>query len=56
MKVEGCKACAGMRLHTEEDRALHPHAGHGYTKEGGWTRNTTKPSCGEKGCPICDGD
>lgn len=33
-----CPACIAQRCHTDEEwKLLHPGAGHGYTKEGGWT-------------------
>lgn len=39
-----CPACWDERLHTpEERRAYHPDAGHGYTKELGWTKPGLKP-------------
>jgi hypothetical protein len=36
-KPAWCPACQAKRLHTPEDWKLHPYAGHGYTKEGGWS-------------------
>jgi hypothetical protein len=32
-----CPACIVRRLHTEEEWKLHPFAGHGFTKEQGYT-------------------
>jgi hypothetical protein len=34
-----CPGCKDKRLHTpEEMKTYHPDAGHGYTKEGGWSK------------------
>ena len=34
-----CPACREMRLHTEAERKeFHPDAGHGYTRETGWSK------------------
>lgn len=35
--VPDCPACAAKTLHTAEDWLNHPYAGHGYTREWGWT-------------------
>jgi len=32
-----CAACTGERCHTAEEWKKHPLAGHGYSKETGWT-------------------
>lgn len=32
-----CPACRQGRFHEGEWRVFHPYAGHGYTKEQGWT-------------------
>ena len=32
-----CPACESKRLHTTEDWAQHPYAGHGYVPGHGWT-------------------
>lgn len=38
-----CPACAARRVHTDLERTIyHPLAGHGYTKEQGWTHPTAK--------------
>ena len=33
----GCRACLQKRLHTAEEWANHPMAGHGYTKQTGYS-------------------
>lgn len=34
-----CPACLAQRIHTDPERAqFHPDAGHGFTKEHGWTK------------------
>lgn len=35
--VPTCAACMGERLHTAEEWKNHPLAGHGFTKESGWS-------------------
>lgn len=38
-----CPACTARRFHTDKERAdFHPLAGHGYTKEQGWTHPDAK--------------
>lgn len=32
-----CEACLNQRAHTPQEWANHPCAGHGYTRESGWT-------------------
>lgn len=32
-----CKACRDKRCHTKVEWRNHPLAGHGYTRETGWT-------------------
>lgn len=36
-KVPPCTACPYKRQHTAEDWKSHPLAGHGYSREVGWT-------------------
>jgi len=33
----GCPACEHHDIHFQEDWLYHPHAGHGFTPESGWT-------------------
>lgn len=40
--VPTCAACMGERLHTAEEWKNHPLAGHGYTKESGWSHPDAK--------------
>lgn len=39
---ESCPACQSDRHHTGPEWAHHPLAGHGFTKEQGWTHQTLK--------------
>jgi len=39
-----CPACADKRLHTLEDWAQHPYAGHGYVAGQGWTHPDLIPA------------
>jgi hypothetical protein len=36
-------ACLGKHRHEAIDWSLHPYAGHGYTKESGWTHPDLEP-------------
>ena len=39
----GCPACEAHRVHSPEEwREFHPLAGHGYTRESGWTHEVLK--------------
>ena len=38
-----CPACESKRLHTPEDWAQHPYAGHGYVPGHGWTHPDLEP-------------
>ncbi len=40
---ENCSACLGQRAHTPEENLAHPCAGHGFTKETGWTHPLIDP-------------
>lgn len=41
--VPECGACMGERCHTDQEwKAFHPLAGHGYTKEQGWSHPEAK--------------
>lgn len=41
--VPECGACMGERLHTDAEWEHHPFAGHGFTKEQGWTHSDLVP-------------
>ena len=42
-KKMDCPACAGQRLHSEPEwKTHHPHRGHGYTRESGWSHPELK--------------
>lgn len=38
-----CPACAVKRFHTPEEWKNHPFAGHGFTKEAGWSHAGLEP-------------
>ena len=38
-----CPACIAKRPHTPEDWANHPGAGHGYTRETGYSSSLVTP-------------
>lgn len=38
-----CPACAEFRCHSPEEWLNHPLAGHGYTREQGWSHPELKP-------------
>lgn len=46
-----CPACCGRRVHTEEEWKDHPFAGHGYTKEHGWTHPALETEKSGR-CPL----
>jgi hypothetical protein len=39
-----CAACTEKRLHSEEEWENHPHRGHGFTREQGWSLPELAPS------------
>jgi hypothetical protein len=41
--IDRCAACDVKRLHTPEDWKNHPFAGHGFTREQGWTHPDLSP-------------
>lgn len=43
-----CPACQEHRVHTVDDWANHPLAGHGYTLETGWTKEEAKQKSEEE--------
>jgi hypothetical protein len=44
LAVPSCAACVGQRTHTPQEWKNHPLAGHGYSKETGYTHPDVIPA------------